>query len=52
MDRGNRRLIMMFADATVALATLILVILFLFQITQIWHIYALLFVRAVAGGLH
>jgi DHA3 family macrolide efflux protein-like MFS transporter len=52
VDRGNRRLIMIFADATVALATLVLVILFALHVAQIWHIYALLFVRAVAGGFH
>jgi DHA3 family macrolide efflux protein-like MFS transporter len=52
VDRGNRRLIMIFADATVALATLVLAILFAFHITQIWHIYGLLLVRAIAGGFH
>lgn len=52
VDRGNRRLILMFADTSVAVATLVLVILFTLDLAQIWHIYALLFVRAVAGGFH
>ncbi|MEO8357130.1 MAG: MFS transporter [Chloroflexota bacterium] len=52
VDRGNRRLILIFADTTVAVATLVLVLLFAFNLTQIWHIYAMLFVRAVAGGFH
>lgn len=52
VDRGNRRLILIFADATVAVATLILVVLFSLNLAQIWHIYAMLFVRAVAGGFH
>jgi DHA3 family macrolide efflux protein-like MFS transporter len=52
VDRGNRRLIMIFADGTVALATLFLAVLFALHLTQIWHIYVLLFVRAVAGGFH
>ena len=52
VDRGNRRLILIFADATVALATLVLVVLFALNLTQIWHIYAMLFVRAIAGGFH
>ena len=52
IDRGNRRLIMIFADATVALATLGLAVLFALHLTQIWHIYGLLLVRAIAGGFH
>lgn len=52
VDRGNRRAILISADATVAFATLILVLLFALGLAQIWHIYALLFVRAVAGGFH
>lgn len=52
VDRGNRRLILIFADTTVAIASLILAILFVFNLTQIWHIYFMLFLRAVAGGFH
>jgi len=52
VDRGNRRAILISADATVALATLVLVTLFALGRVEIWHIYALLFVRAVAGGFH
>jgi DHA3 family macrolide efflux protein-like MFS transporter len=52
VDRGNRRLILIAADSTVALATLVLALLFATGIIQIWHIYIALFVRAVAGGFH
>ncbi|HAV77170.1 MAG TPA: MFS transporter [Anaerolineae bacterium] len=52
VDRGNRRLFLIAADATVAIATVILAILFTLEIVQIWHIYVVLFVRAVAGGFH
>src|ERR687891_1035649 len=52
VDRVNRRLILISADATVALATLVLVVLFALGRAEIWHIYVLLFVRAVAGGFH
>jgi DHA3 family macrolide efflux protein-like MFS transporter len=52
VDRGNRRAILISADATVAVATLVLVVLFASGRVEIWHIYALLFVRAVAGGFH
>jgi DHA3 family macrolide efflux protein-like MFS transporter len=52
VDRGNRRLILIAADGTVASATIILAILFAFQIVEIWNIYVVLFIRAVASGFH
>ena len=52
VDRGNRRAILISADATVAAATVVLVVLFALGQVEIWYIYALLFVRAVAGGFH
>src|SRR5690349_18200153 len=52
VDRGNRRLILIAADAAVALATLLLALLFALGLIQVWHIYLALFVRAVAGGFH
>src|SRR5688500_18747058 len=36
VDRGNRRLILIAADATVAIATLILARLFAFDLVQVW----------------
>ena len=38
VDRGNRRLIIIAADTTVALATVGLAILFALQIVEPWHI--------------
>jgi len=52
VDRGNRRLILIFADASVAIATIALAGLFVLNLIQFWQIYAMLFVRAVAGGFH
>ncbi|HSL42444.1 MAG TPA: MFS transporter [Anaerolineales bacterium] len=52
VDRGNRRLILIAADSTVAAATLTLVVLFATGMIQVWHIYVALFIRAVAGGFH
>jgi len=52
VDRGNRRLIMIFADGTVAIATLVLAILFSLGVQEIWHIYFVLLIRSVAGGFH
>src|SRR5262245_66250 len=42
VDRWNRRLIMMVADGTIALFTLLLAYLFAMNAVQIWHVYAIL----------
>ncbi|HAY84228.1 MAG TPA: MFS transporter [Chloroflexi bacterium] len=52
VDRWDRRKTMLVSDGIIALATLGLALLFAFTEVQIWQIYALLFVRAVAGGFH
>lgn len=52
VDRGNRRLILIASDSTVAVASLALVFLFVLGLVQVWHIYVALFIRAVAGGFH
>ena len=52
VDRGNRRLILIAADAMVAIATLVLAILFAAGLIQVWQIYIVLFIRAVASGFH
>jgi DHA3 family macrolide efflux protein-like MFS transporter len=52
VDRGNRRFILIAADTTVAVATIILAVLFALKVVEPWHIYAALFIRAVAGGFH
>src|SRR5215211_1976545 len=52
VDRGNRRMILIAADSTVALTTLVLAILFVLGVAEVWHIYVALFIRAVAGGFH
>src|SRR5215510_16092085 len=44
VDRGNRRPILIAADGMVALATVILAILFALGGVQVWHIYLVLFV--------
>ncbi len=52
VDRWNRRMVMVIADTVIALATLGLAALFLTGVVQIWHVYALMFVRALGGGFH
>src|SRR5258706_3836545 len=52
VDRGNRRLILMFADGADATATFMLGNLFTLGQVQVWHIYIALLARAIAGGFH
>ncbi len=52
VDRWNRRLIMIVADSVIALATVILALLFALGNVEIWHIYLLMFIRSLAGGFH
>lgn len=49
VDRWNRKLVMIFSDLIVALATAALALLFAFNLIQIWHIYLILFIRSLAG---
>jgi DHA3 family macrolide efflux protein-like MFS transporter len=52
VDRWSRRLTMILADSLIALATILLAVLFALGHVQIWQVYALLFVRSVCGGFH
>jgi DHA3 family macrolide efflux protein-like MFS transporter len=52
VDRWNRRLIMLVADASIAFVTFILALLFAFDVIQVWHIYVIMFIRAVGGNFH
>ncbi|MBU0511746.1 MAG: MFS transporter [Chloroflexi bacterium] len=52
VDRWNRRIVMMVADTSIALATIGLAILFALDMVEIWQIYVLMFVRSLAGGFH
>ena len=52
VDRWNRRGVMMIADGVIALSTLGLAALFVLGVVQVWHVYALMFVRAMGGAFH
>ncbi len=52
VDRWNRRKVMIFADGIIALLTLSLAILFAFDLVQVWHIFVVMFLRAVGGIFH
>jgi len=52
VDRWNRRVVMLAADGLIALFSLSLAILFLLGRAAFWHVYVILFVRAVGGVFH
>lgn len=52
VDRWNRRITMMTADTFVAAATVVLAYLFWIESVQAWHVFLILFVRALAGAFH
>ncbi len=52
VDRWDRRRVLIVADSGVALATLVLGVLFWLGTVQIWHVFVILFIRALAGSFH
>ena len=52
VDRSNRRMIMIVADGGIALATLLLILLFATGKVQIWHVYGIMAVRSLGGAFH
>jgi DHA3 family macrolide efflux protein-like MFS transporter len=52
VDRWNRCLVMLVADSVVALFSAWLAVLFWTGAIQVWHVYVIMFVRAVGGAFH
>jgi DHA3 family macrolide efflux protein-like MFS transporter len=52
VDRWNRRVVMIAADALIALASLLLVYLFWADAMQVWHVYVVMAVRSIGGTFH
>lgn len=52
VDRWNRRLVMIVADAGIAAATIVLVYLFARDLVTLPWIYVILFLRSIGGGFH
>jgi DHA3 family macrolide efflux protein-like MFS transporter len=52
IDRWNRQRVMIFADLFIAGFTLILAIIFWQNRVQVWHIYAIMFIRALGSSFH
>lgn len=52
VDRLNRKTVMIRADASIALATLVLAILFWQDLVEVWHLMVVLLARSVGGAFH
>ena len=52
VDRWDRQKVMIYADTLIAAATMILAGIFWLEYIQVWHIYVILFVRALGSGFH
>jgi DHA3 family macrolide efflux protein-like MFS transporter len=52
IDRWNRRMVMIIADGVIALAVVVLAVLYALDAVQVWHIYLLMLVRAAGGAFH
>ena len=52
VDRWNRRLVLLIADSLIALATVLLAVLFALDAVAVWHIYLLMFLRSLGGSFH
>jgi DHA3 family macrolide efflux protein-like MFS transporter len=52
VDRWNRRLIMIVADGSIALATVALIYLFASGQIQVWYIYLIMMIRSLGQAFH
>jgi len=52
VDRWNRKRVMLFSDFGIALVTVVLAFLYFSGLVQVWHIYALMFIRSLGGAFH
>lgn len=52
VDRWRRRLILIISDVSIALFTFVLVLLFMLDLAEFWHVYLVLFFRALGAAFH
>jgi len=50
VDRWSRRILLIVSDGMIALAIVFLALLYSWGIVEIWHVYALMFIRALLGA--
>jgi DHA3 family macrolide efflux protein-like MFS transporter len=51
-DRYNRKTLIILADSTIAVATLILAVLFFFGYNPLWLLFVILSIRSIGAGVH
>lgn len=52
VDQWNRRRVMLIADSVIAAFSALLALLSILGFIQIWHVYILMFIRALGGTFH
>jgi len=52
IDRLDRKRIMIIADLSIALATGVLMALFMMGIVEVWHVFAIMAFRSLGGAFH
>jgi len=52
IDRFSRRMVMIIADGSIALASVWLAYMYFTGAVQVWHIYVIMAARAIGGGFH
>lgn len=52
VDRWNRRHVMIFADISVSAVTVLLMFINLQGTMEVWHIYAVMFIRSIGAAFH
>jgi DHA3 family macrolide efflux protein-like MFS transporter len=50
VDRWSRRMVLIVSDGAIAVAIVLLALLYSWGVVEIWHIYTLMFVRALLGA--
>ncbi len=50
VDRWSRRVVLIVSDGMIALAIVFLALLYAWGVVEIWHIYGLMFIRALLGA--
>jgi DHA3 family macrolide efflux protein-like MFS transporter len=50
VDRWSRRMVLIVSDGAIAVAIVFLALLYSWGVVEIWHIYVLMFVRALLGA--
>ena len=52
VDRFNRKKLIIISDGAIAFATVILAVLFYFNLVEVWHVYMMMLLRAVGSSFH